>query len=136
MERVAARIVRITLHWVSASKSIEAEARLFDRLFTKELPGEDGDFRKELNPHSLDVVKARVEPSLRGAKEGERFQLERQGFFVVGVVMVGFGAVVAGTVEGTVVATVVGTAVAAVEGGTAVVGEACGEVVPVDCRGR
>src|SRR5438552_15853176 len=68
---------------------------------------------------------------------GRHARAASQGFFVVGVVMVGFGAVVAGTVEGTVVAvTVVGTAVAAVEGGTAVVGEACGEVVPVDCRGR
>src|SRR5205814_9521279 len=73
-----------TIHWVSASHSIEVEARLFDRLFAKENPGEDGgDFRKELNPASLEMVRARVEPGLAQAAVGDRFQLERQGYFVV-----------------------------------------------------
>jgi len=70
-----------TLHWVSASKSFEAEARLYDRLLRTEAPGDD--FRSDLNPASLEIVRARLEPSLLTAKEGERFQLERQGYFVV-----------------------------------------------------
>ena len=72
-----------TLHWVSADRSIEAEVRLFDRLFTSENPGAAEDFRKELNPHSLEIVKARVEPGLAAARAGEHVQLERTGFFVV-----------------------------------------------------
>jgi glutaminyl-tRNA synthetase len=72
-----------TLHWVSAEHSIPAEVRLFDRLFSKESPGEDGDFRKDLNPNSLEILQARVEPSLQHAAHGARFQLERQGYFVV-----------------------------------------------------
>ena len=73
-----------TIHWVSASRSLEVEARLYDRLFVKENPGEDGgDFRKDLNPASLETVNARVEPGLASAKAGDRFQLERQGYFVV-----------------------------------------------------
>ena len=72
-----------TLHWVSASRSIPAEVRLYDRLFLKESPGEDGDFRKDLNPASLVVLQARVEHGLQHAAHGSRFQLERQGYFVV-----------------------------------------------------
>ncbi|HUJ25097.1 MAG TPA: glutamine--tRNA ligase/YqeY domain fusion protein [Myxococcales bacterium] len=72
-----------TIHWVSAARSLAAEVRLYDRLFNKEMPGEDGDFRKDLNPNSLNVVQARVEPSLANAAPGDRFQFERQGYFVV-----------------------------------------------------
>ena len=72
-----------TIHWVSAPRSLAAEVRLYDRLFNKEMPGEQGDFRADLNPASLTVVQARVEPSLAAAQPGERFQLERQGYFVV-----------------------------------------------------
>ena len=72
-----------TIHWVSEPRSIPAEVRLFDRLFLTESPGESGDFRAELNPASLEVLQARVEPSLRHAAHGARFQLERQGYFVV-----------------------------------------------------
>jgi glutaminyl-tRNA synthetase len=72
-----------TIHWTSASRSIEAEVRLFDRLFTSENPGAEGDWRKDLNPKSLEIVKARVEPSLGSAKAGDRFQLERNGYFIV-----------------------------------------------------
>ena len=72
-----------TIHWVSAAKSLPAEVRLYDRLFKSENPGEQGDFRADLNPASLTVVQARVEPSLANAKPGEQFQFERQGYFVV-----------------------------------------------------
>ena len=72
-----------TIHWVSAAHSTPAEVRLFDRLFNKEVPGEGGDFRADLNPASLEILKARVESSLAKAAAGEHFQLERQGYFVV-----------------------------------------------------
>jgi glutaminyl-tRNA synthetase len=72
-----------TIHWASATHSIEAEVRLVDRLFVTELSGQGGDFLEELNPASLEIVKARVEPSLATAAWGEHFQLERTGYFVV-----------------------------------------------------
>ena len=73
-----------TIHWVSAAQSIDVEARVYDRLFVSENPGEgDVDFLTELNPASLTVVKAKAEPSLASAKPGDRFQLERVGFFIV-----------------------------------------------------
>ncbi len=73
-----------TIHWVSAGQSIDVEARIYDRLFVSENPGEgDVDFLTELNPASLTVVKAKAEPSLASAKPGDRFQLERVGFFIV-----------------------------------------------------
>jgi glutaminyl-tRNA synthetase len=71
------------IHWVSARHSTLAEVRLFDRLFLVEQPGVDRDFREDLNPASLEIVRARVEPSLAQAKAGEHFQLERQGYFVI-----------------------------------------------------
>ena len=74
-----------TLHWVSAEHAVEAEVRLYDRLFTAELPGADGaDFLEQLNPDSLTLIpKARLEPSLADSEPGDRFQFERQGYFVV-----------------------------------------------------
>lgn len=73
-----------TIHWVDAAKAVGVEARIYDRLFTVEFPGEgEKDFLEELNPHSLVVVNAKAEPVLATAKEGERFQLERVGFFIV-----------------------------------------------------
>ncbi len=75
--------VQGTIHWVSATHSIEAEVRLSDRLFLKEQPGEGGDFRADLNPASLEILKARAESSLGTALAGDHFQLERQGYFVV-----------------------------------------------------
>ena len=79
------RRVRGTIHWVSANESVECEARLYDRLFSVERLGADGvDFLEQLNPDSLEVVKgARVEPSLLSAAPGDRWQLERTGFFHV-----------------------------------------------------
>jgi len=76
------RKVRGTLHWVSAAHALPAEVRLYDRLFRVENPDE-GDFRDHLNPDSLEVLDARVEPSLAGVEAGTRVQFERQGYFCV-----------------------------------------------------
>ena len=76
------RKVKATLHWVSATASIEAEVRLYDRLFSVESPGAGvEDIREHLNPDSLRVVRGHLEPSLKEAGPGERFQFERLGYF-------------------------------------------------------
>jgi glutaminyl-tRNA synthetase len=77
------RKVKATLHWVSAAHAIDAEVRLYDRLFTVENPGAgDADFLTQLNPASLDVVThAKLEPSLADAAPGARYQFERLGYF-------------------------------------------------------
>jgi glutaminyl-tRNA synthetase len=73
-----------SLHWVSAAGAVDVEARLYDRLFSVENPGGgDKDFLEEMNPQSLVSVTAKAEPSLARARAGDRFQLERVGFFVV-----------------------------------------------------
>jgi glutaminyl-tRNA synthetase len=79
------RKVKATIHWVSAAHSLEVEVRLYDRLFVKENPEEGGaDFRESLNPDSLvTLASCRVEPSLKGAEPGTRYQFERQGYFCV-----------------------------------------------------
>ena len=79
-----ARKVKGTLHWVSAAHALDAEVRIYDRLFSMEFPGSDGqDFKQDLNPDSLQTVRAKLEPSLSQAEAGERYQLERLGFFYV-----------------------------------------------------
>ena len=77
------RKVKATLHWVSAAHAIDAEVRLYDRLFTVESPGSgDADFLTQLNPASLSVIPgAKVEPSLAAAAPGTRVQFERLGYF-------------------------------------------------------
>ncbi|MCX6108201.1 MAG: glutamine--tRNA ligase/YqeY domain fusion protein [Proteobacteria bacterium] len=78
------RKVKGIIHWVSASHSLPAEVRLYDRLYTVANPGnvKDGEHTDYLNPSSLVVMaKARVEPSLRTAKPDQRFQFERLGYF-------------------------------------------------------
>lgn len=81
------RKVRGTLHWVSAQHSLEAEVRLYDRLFLKPNPldvEEGEDFTANLNPNSLEILTScRVEPSLAGAAPGSRYQFERLGYFCV-----------------------------------------------------
>ncbi len=79
------RKVDATIHWVSAEHSLPAEVRLYDRLFRVANPMEGGsDFTEHLNPKSLEVLKTcRVEPSLKGAAPGSRFQFERVGYFCV-----------------------------------------------------
>jgi glutaminyl-tRNA synthetase len=76
------------IHWVSAPESIAAEVRLYDRLFTVARPEDaDGDFARNLNPASLEVIGgARLEPSLAGAEPGSRWQFERVGYFIVDAV--------------------------------------------------
>lgn len=77
------RKVKGTIHWVSARHAIDAEVRLYDRLFTVENPdGEEGDFIDRLNPESLAVLAGcKMEPSLGDAVAGDRFQFERLGYF-------------------------------------------------------
>ena len=78
------RKVKATLHWVSALHAVTAEARLYDRLFTDEHPGEARDLLESLNSGSLEVVDGcRVEPSVAGAPVGTRYQFERLGYFCV-----------------------------------------------------
>jgi glutaminyl-tRNA synthetase len=77
------RKVKGTIHWVSAPSSVAAEVRLYDRLFTVPEPAAEADFLKFVNPHSLEVVSARVEASLTGAEPGACFQFERLGYFTV-----------------------------------------------------
>lgn len=79
------RKVKGTLHWVSAKHAIEAEIRLYDRLFTVEAPDadKDKDFTAFLNPESLQIVKGYLEPSLKDAKVMDQFQFQRIGYFNV-----------------------------------------------------
>lgn len=76
------RKVKGTLHWVSAAHAVPAEVRLYDHLFVKENPEEDDDFRKNLNPNSLEILDScLVEPGLAEAVPGSRYQFLRQGYF-------------------------------------------------------
>jgi glutaminyl-tRNA synthetase len=80
------RKVKGTIHWVSAAHAHAAEVRLYDHLFAVPDPSdvpEGGRLEDALNPHSLEVVQALLEPSLRAAAPGESFQLERHGYFCV-----------------------------------------------------
>jgi glutaminyl-tRNA synthetase len=84
------RKVKSTMHWVSAKQAVEAEVRLYDYLFTKRDSSEveEGkDFKSNLNPNSLEVLTfCKLEPSLKGAKPGSRYQFERLGYFCVDTV--------------------------------------------------
>ncbi len=79
------RKVKATIHWVSAAHAIDAEVRLYDRLFLSENPGAGGrDFKDDLNPASLEVIAAaKLEPSVAGAAPDTRYQFERLGYFCV-----------------------------------------------------
>jgi len=80
------RKVKATLHWVSAKHALPAEVRLYDKLFLKEDPDdvEQGqDYLSNLNPDSVKLVTAYVEPSVATADAGTRYQFERQGYFCV-----------------------------------------------------
>ena len=75
------RKVKGTIHWVSAAHALDAEVRLYDRLFTEPDPELDGrDFKTVLNPHSLEIVTAKVEPALSHATLDERYQFERLAY--------------------------------------------------------
>ena len=75
--------VKGTMHWVSAEHALDAEVRLYDRLFNAENPlDEEGDFKSNLNPTSLEIIpQAKIEPALKDAKPGEHFQFIRKGYF-------------------------------------------------------
>ena len=76
--------MKATLHWVSAAHAVDAEVRLYDRLFNVEEPGALGDFRDDLNPASLEVIRtAKIEPSAAALAPGTRVQFERLGYFCV-----------------------------------------------------
>jgi glutaminyl-tRNA synthetase len=79
------RAVKGTLHWVSAAHALEAEVRLYERLFTVPDPlGQEDDFKNYVNADSLTVLTScRVEPSLADAAPGSRYQFLRQGYFCV-----------------------------------------------------
>lgn len=80
------RKVQGTIHWVSAAHALPSEVRLYDHLFVKPDPDdvpEGEDYKQNLNPKSLEVVTAQVEPSLKNAAPGSRFQFERMGYFFV-----------------------------------------------------
>jgi glutaminyl-tRNA synthetase len=83
------RKVKSTIHWVSTAHAIEAEIRIYDKLFTKADPGDFNEeagesFLSNLNPNSLEVVTgAKLEPSLANAKVEQHFQFERVGYFCV-----------------------------------------------------
>ena len=81
------RKVKSTIHWVSEAHAVDAEVRLYDNLFTKENPNdvqEGQDFTVNLNPDSLEVLSGcKLEPSLRDAAAGTRYQFERMGYFCV-----------------------------------------------------
>jgi glutaminyl-tRNA synthetase len=79
----AGRKVKGTIHWVSVAHAIDAEVRLYDRLFSVPEPDSDGDFKSFINPDSLKVVIAKCEPSLASAREEERYQFERLGYFAL-----------------------------------------------------
>ncbi len=77
------RRVKGTLHWVSIKHAVEAEVRIYDRLFLDEAPDshKDMDFMEFLNSNSLETITAYVEPSLQSATIGDRFQFQRKGYF-------------------------------------------------------
>jgi glutaminyl-tRNA synthetase len=78
------RKVKGTIHWVSAPFAIDMEVRLYDRLFTVPEPDADGgDFKNFLNPHSLEVITAKCEPSLKDAKPTDLYQFERSAYFAL-----------------------------------------------------
>ena len=77
--------VKGTMHWISIDKSLEAEVRLYERLFQVEDPSsEEGDYKTYLNPNSLAIIQhAKIEQSLSEAKPGEQFQFIRKGYFTL-----------------------------------------------------
>ncbi len=78
----ASRKVKGTIHWVSAAHAIDAEVRLYDRLFTEAEPDAEGrDFKEFLNPRSREIIIAKLEPSLADVAPEARFQFERLGYF-------------------------------------------------------
>jgi glutaminyl-tRNA synthetase len=76
------RKVKGTIHWVSAENAVSAEVRLYDRLFHEEEPDAQGDFLACFNKDSLKTITAQVEPALASSNPGDRYQFERNGYFI------------------------------------------------------
>jgi glutaminyl-tRNA synthetase len=76
------RKVKGVVHWVSAEAGVPAEVRIYERLFASADPEAGDDFMQNLQPNSVKVLQAVVEPSLAQAAAGERFQFEREGYFI------------------------------------------------------
>jgi glutaminyl-tRNA synthetase len=79
----AGRKVKGTVHWVSASHALDAEVRLYERLFTVPEPDAAGEFKTHLNPQSLEVLTAKCEPSCAAATPDARYQFERLAYFAL-----------------------------------------------------
>ena len=78
------RKVKATLHWVSSAHALDVEVRLYDRLFNSEAPGATHDYKADLNPASLQVLRGcKLEPSVAASAAGTRYQFERLGYFCV-----------------------------------------------------
>jgi len=79
------RKVKGTLHWVTQNDSVDITINSYDRLFKEETPGakNEGDFLKDINPESLQIIRAKAEPSLKSAAAGDTFQFQRKGYFTV-----------------------------------------------------
>jgi glutaminyl-tRNA synthetase len=79
------RKVKGTIHWVSTKHAVEAEIRIYDRLFNNENPdgNKEIDFKEFINPNSLEIITGYLEPSLKLAKELNHFQFQRLGYFCV-----------------------------------------------------
>ncbi|WP_116790122.1 glutamine--tRNA ligase/YqeY domain fusion protein [Flavobacterium psychrotrophum] len=79
------RKIKGTIHWVSVPHAVKAEVRIYDRLFTHENPDgdKDVDFKEYINPNALEVITGYLEPSLKSAEPGERYQFQRLGYFCV-----------------------------------------------------
>ncbi len=78
--------VKGTIHWVSVNYAVDCEVRLYDRLLTVEDPSseKDKDYKELINPNSLEIISyAKLEPFIKSAKPGDRYQFERQGYFCV-----------------------------------------------------
>jgi glutaminyl-tRNA synthetase len=75
------RKVKATMHWLSAADAVPAEVRLYNQLFNRPDPAGGEHFARDLNPDSLEILNARVEPALARTKPGDTFQFERQGYF-------------------------------------------------------
>ena len=95
------RKVKSTLHWVSAAHAVEAEVRLYDRLFAVEFPDREEDFLAALNRASLEILNGcKLEPSLARVRPGDRVQFERQGYFCVDAKLSQAGALVFNRIVG------------------------------------
>jgi glutaminyl-tRNA synthetase len=79
----AGRKIKGTIHWVSVAHAIDAEVRLYERLFTVAEPDSGGDFKSQLNPHSLEVLAAKCEPSVAESVPEARYQFERLAYFTL-----------------------------------------------------